>query len=345
MTRNTWRRDPRRAAGSTVIVLTVLVAAVALVTSPAYAYHSDGREGTYACIDCHGDVRDQWTGEGPHGYYLQSTLKCRMCHTVHNNNPSAILLLPQQTITDSCFTCHDGTGAVGVYSSISARGGAVQGEHTVDTTASVPGGSDKLKNVLGCYSCHAVHRATRVESFTGDSHQAMYHGFSHFSNRLLRDDVGDTTRGAFTEYGPDWCAACHDQRMSVSVAHNHPVESSATPSHFSYQNVARMTDTYTLTTELGPLGYTNLGYVMPSPRTGDQVGHDPICQQCHEDSRDVGDVGDVAEFEAALKDYGVYPRPVNPPYVTFPHQTTNRWLLVEQDDDLCLNCHPTPSLP
>gem|GEM_PF-5986730 len=36
---------------------------------------------------------------------------------------------------------------------------------------------------------------------------------------------------------------------------------------------------------------------------------------------------------------------MNPVFVTFPHQTTNDMLLVEQYDDLCTNCHPVTGLP
>ncbi|MDP2183037.1 MAG: cytochrome c3 family protein [Actinomycetota bacterium] len=35
----------------------------------------------------------------------------------------------------------------------------------------------------------------------------------------------------------------------------------------------------------------------------------------------------------------------NPRFQTFPHESVNRRLLVETYDNLCMNCHPTTSLP
>ncbi len=35
----------------------------------------------------------------------------------------------------------------------------------------------------------------------------------------------------------------------------------------------------------------------------------------------------------------------NPRFQNFPHETQNDTMLVESDDDLCLNCHPQSQLP
>jgi hypothetical protein len=35
----------------------------------------------------------------------------------------------------------------------------------------------------------------------------------------------------------------------------------------------------------------------------------------------------------------------NPRFQNFPHETTNSRMLVEEYDDLCLNCHPMSQLP
>jgi Doubled CXXCH motif (Paired_CXXCH_1) len=35
----------------------------------------------------------------------------------------------------------------------------------------------------------------------------------------------------------------------------------------------------------------------------------------------------------------------NPPFQNFPHETVNAKMLVETNDDLCLNCHPADKLP
>jgi predicted CXXCH cytochrome family protein len=357
--------------------LLVLVVALMLLAAPttAFAYwHLDTnlppastREvrgaTTYLCSDCHvtwsgGTAPDGTTvypdgndvstypaidGAGPHGYYRSDTTKCRMCHTVHKAPSDSILLLPAATIQAACFTCHDATGAQGVYSSIKKRGGVVAASHSIDATTHVPGGSDLLPTQLTCTSCHAVHRATAVADFRTDRH--LPYGGAKYSNALLRDDVGGNVVGTYTKYGSDWCAGCHDQRHSDNITvMNHPVETSSTGS-FNYGRVATVETTTSLLTEIlddgAPgtgLGWTNLGYVMPLPRTAQQSGHDPICQQCHEDPRNVGSVGAVVDFPTAQPRTGQVD-------FAFPHETATVNMLVEPGDDLCTNCHPATELP
>lgn len=300
------------------IVAVAFAAATALLATPAFAYHTDGREKTYACIDCHGDDRDAWTGEGPHGYYTTTTAKCRMCHTVHVAPAGSVLLLPTSTVSQSCFSCHDGTGAVGVYTQIAQRGGTVRADHSIDVTAAVPGGSLPLDGLLGCTSCHTPHRSTVLGPYLRDTGHAFYSKTWTYSNNLLRDDINGRARGTITSYGGAWCAACHDGRISSAMANNHP-----TTQTVSYD-----------------LGRSNAGYLMAP--VGTATRRAPYCQQCHEDARDT-----EAAFSASLKDYG-YPAPdapTNPAFTAFPHQTANYNMTVEQYDDLCLNCHSTADLP
>jgi hypothetical protein len=192
----------------------------------------------------------------------------------------------------------------------------VGSSHSVDATTAVPGGSTALAENLGCLSCHAVHSATVVEPFLRDTGRALASKEYVYSNCLLRDDVGGKAHGTYTQYGGAWCSSCHDQRMSSGTVHSHP------------------------TTE-GPtydLGRDNVGYRMAATPGREN----PYCQQCHEDSRDV-----ETAFSASFKDFG-YPSPdapINPAFVTFPHQTVNASMTVEAGDDLCDNCHDYTQLP
>jgi predicted CXXCH cytochrome family protein len=369
-----------RSAGRVRIRLNAaaIAAAFILLAAPsaasAYAWHSDPslpsgtREvrgtTTYDCSDCHvtepggsDEGSSALIGAGPHGYYRSDTNKCRMCHAVHNAPVNSMKLLPTATIQDTCFTCHDATGAKnrGVYSSITFRGGSVAASHSIDTTSHVPGGSVDLTTQLTCTSCHSVHRATTVAAFRTDQALWGVDGGPKESNALLRDDVGGKPRGTYQVYGSDWCAGCHDQRHSDStVVMNHPVESSTTPGAFNYGRVATVLDGASSLTEIRDdvletagwgLGWTNLGYVMPYPRTIEQypseaVQHKPICQQCHEDPRNVGNVGSVVE------DFSNPARPqTGQSGFSFPHQTETIHMVVESGDDLCMNCHPEAQLP
>jgi predicted CXXCH cytochrome family protein len=365
----------RRAGGRLfryALVASCALAVALLVPAVAFGYwHHDPslepsgtREvrGTtvYACPDCH----VTWTGgsdegsatvrgAGPHGYYRTDTSKCRMCHSVHKAPAASIMLLPAATIRDTCFTCHDSTGAAGVYSAITYRAGSVGASHSIDATKRVPGGTEDLAANLSCTSCHAVHRATSIEVFRADTEVPIALGVK-YSNALLRDDVGGKPRGTYTVYGADWCAGCHDRRHSDStVVRNHPVEASTTAGFFNYGRVAAVTRLDETTTEIRAdevggagtgLGYTNFGYVMPWPRTtgvGGQYPHTPICQQCHEDTRDVGVVGATVPMVPGDQSIGTS----NPVFYSFPHETVNKYMVIELKDDLCLNCHPQTSLP
>jgi hypothetical protein len=145
-------------------------------------------------------------------------------------------------------------------------------------------------------------------------------------------------------------------RMESTALHNHPVETET--AGFNYGNVVRVTDAETTSTEMGSLGHSNNGYVMPYPRVSLQDGKGPICQQCHEDSREIGDditnhpqqlqttelwsVTDLDGRNAAGATSPTGDGSDNPGFQTFPHESWNARFLVEVDDDLCLNCHLPP---
>jgi predicted CXXCH cytochrome family protein len=339
-----------------------LALSVALFAAPASGTDETGLTG-WDCPVCH----DGATGIpsiddpfGPHGDYSATSNKCESCHTVHDA-PEGFQLLPGSTITDTCFTCHDGTGGSGVYGS----NGVVQAEHRVDTTSTVPGGDpstggDKsytfsstavgAEGTLTCTDCHSPHASSTVATFTGDRKRTggpWPNGVNgRVGNRLLKSRPNGI--GYDIEYyGADWCAACHQGRASGGTVHNHPVESSTTVGAFYYEYVARVDGIASSNTETGTMGSTNRGYVMPDPRTSDQSGHDPLCQQCHEDARDVGDdvFGQISIDETFSPANNGAPPSYNPALQNFPHESWNPYFLIETDDDLCTNCHDTTGLP
>lgn len=343
-------------------VFLVALAITPLLASPALAFDETHATG-WGCAVCHDgatvlpQLKDPF---GPHGGYTTTSNKCNVCHTLHAA-PTGFKLLPGSTITDTCFTCHDGTGGDGVYSSQ----GTVLASHRVDTTNTVPGGDPTTgasvevtfsstavgaEGTLTCTDCHSPHASSTVATFTGDRRRtagpwaAGING--RLGDRLLRTQPGGIDY-EIPEYGADWCAACHRGRTSTGLVHNHPVESTQTADAYIYDTVARVTTYAVSVTETGSLGSSNFGYVMPYPRTADQSGHSPICQQCHEDARNVGDVayGQVATSEAFWPGIDGSPPNTNPALQNFPHESRNPSFLVETDDDLCTNCHPPSGLP
>jgi predicted CXXCH cytochrome family protein len=326
------------------------------------------------CAMCHaphnGTKLGAVAGKGPHGLYTTTTKRCEACHALHDAGGDK--LLAASTVTASCNTCHDGTGGKGAYGAILARTGVdpqmTGGGHAIDTTSAVPGGDAEsggsatmslsgVGGTLGCNDCHSPHDSQTVTGFPSERWRTTFPlnvVTKTKTNKLLRQHPGDTTGTAVTEYGSDWCLACHKGRGDLGAAHNHPVDSIVTTTTpFTYANVALLsTDDPTSVTVLGTLAGTNRGYLMPYPRTAQQGAHLPICQQCHEDSRNVGtltdNIGDAVPFSVTATD-GNVPTD-NPRFQNFPHETVNYRLLVEAStgayfDDLCLNCHPSAQLP
>lgn len=339
---------------------------------PASGQH-DGSAACSAChIDLYGDdpLLAQAIGKGPHGVYSSSSDRCGACHTLHRA-PDGTKLLPAQSITQSCYSCHDGTGGTGVYGALASRGASAAASHSIDATSVVPGGDGATGGAatmtfrggaggtLGCSDCHSPHDANTVAPWTSQRWRTGVdrrggQGVTR-SNRLLRANPGGSTATA-TVYGSDWCLACHAGRASGGAVHNHPVDSVATTASPSfYEGVARLDsdESTTGTTVVGTLAKTNAGFLMPWPRTPQQEGHLPICQQCHENSRNkaLGGVGSLdatagvaraTAFSSTATDSLVATD--NPQFLSFPHETVNRGFLVETGDDLCLNCHPSSQL-
>lgn len=133
------------------------------------------------CQHCHGYTTDGFplqardsadVYQGPHGNFTTASNKCASCHTLHD--APAASLLPADSIVDTCWSCHDGTGGFGVYGTIKARGlgdpatDTSFGSHRIQVTAEVPGGDadsggTETRTFLGpgglliCTDCHSVH--------------------------------------------------------------------------------------------------------------------------------------------------------------------------------------------
>lgn len=355
-----------------------VVAGLAVVSIPAVAlaYNEGGTVDPTrtTCVSCHGANASppstdtvEVARSGPHGGFNANTNKCSTCHQVHR--AAGIQLLSKETVKDTCNTCHDGTGGSGVYGVLAARGFSVVASHSIDTTNLVPGGNatdggnarmnfSGLSLQMTCTDCHSPHDSDTVDPFIGDRYRTATDSVvaTAATNRLLRKNPGGTAT-TVSVYGSNWCGGCHAGRLRNDTSvHNHPVETTATAATpYNYGNLWRVSTSVSPTSapasatvsQLGPLGGNNNGYLMLSPRPWTGT-HYPICQQCHEDPRNLGAL-DESGGEAKPATYTVTSADGadandNPRVQVFPHESTSTAFLVERGDDLCLNCHASGAL-
>jgi predicted CXXCH cytochrome family protein len=297
---------------------------------------------------------------GPHGGFTDVTDFCTACHSVHEAAASS-KLLPSETMLGICNTCHDlsytGTGGLrsgGVYGAIRAQGVAVQGRHNIadynetdtapsdgsksyEATANIPGGGS-LAEKLNCDDCHTPHGNTTMQPIPAQRWRMSGGSTMTASNKILQDDVNGTPAGTYSIYGADWCAACHTRRHSDSKGlagvNNHPVDQSGAKYFDPSMAAQGLAWTATATAE-GGLPDRQAGWSREATS-----GWAPMCQQCHDNPRNVESRYIVTESPNDGRATGDNPR-----WQNFPHETYTPMFLVETGDDLCMNCHPTGGLP
>ena len=329
------------------------------ISQPTSSVASVSKPSTWSAFDTEASST-VGSRKGPHGGYTSGTQKCQTCHVIHDA-PGNVALLPQNTIDATCYTCHDGTGGGGVYGVIRFRTGvAPAAQHRVGAASlngsakvTVPGGDPITggsidttftgeNGALTCTDCHSPHNSKTVKPFIGDRKRSVADTSSAIpTNKLLRQTPTKGTT-VVTEYGSDWCEACHKGRHSAaSTIGNHPAADTTTAPGWDYSHVNVVTgfNTNAVAAAKGSLGGSNFGYVM---QPGEAQPF-PICQQCHEDARTVGNTTQF-QVSSTTESFTTNADGVNggnPRFQNFPHESQNPSFLIETGDGLCLNCHPT----
>ncbi|MDZ4179494.1 MAG: hypothetical protein U1E29_09720 [Coriobacteriia bacterium] len=174
----------------------VIVAFSLLVAAPAMA-----ETGSYY-IDWSEVATLPGNGTSPHGGYNTATVKCGVCHSVHNASALGAEVLLPSSVADACSYCHldSASGYTQVYNGDPDNyyGTDYSNAHNFYDTGSGWTG-------VQCTTCHQVHGA--ANQVTGNAYLAQ---------RLLKNQVqydlnagaplpGDSPEEALTK----WCAGCH----------------------------------------------------------------------------------------------------------------------------------------
>lgn len=145
-----------------------------------------------AAVAIEGDSSWLPASGSPHGAYDTNTVKCRVCHALHQADATGEVLL-QGTVADACTYCHISTfaGKIRVYNGVSGN----------YTTA-----GNKAHDSAGgatCVNCHQVHGATS---------QMFNHAY--LREKILKSgpiqggvtvNAGDANDVAVSKY----CTRCH----------------------------------------------------------------------------------------------------------------------------------------
>lgn len=151
-------------------------------------------------------------GTSPHGGYSTSTVKCRVCHAVHNAGAGGELLL-RSTVADACNYCH--VGGAGGYTQVyggnpaNYSGTDFNNAHNSYQVASVEQG-------VQCTYCHQVHAADSVMSANAYLTTKLLIApktFVPFPQPNANPELGvplstDTSNTALTKF----CETCHYTR-------------------------------------------------------------------------------------------------------------------------------------
>ncbi len=331
------------------------------------AYSTHNLNSSEMCTACHGGDRNVYT-KGIHDYMISSAYTgttltaagwCLICHDIHEAEQRN--LLPEQTISDFCFLCHDGTSAnvdgdidadaynptLGYYTANNIIYGLVTtslgpiSRHRVNSnntkyfetgaTSTIPLGSPPLDTPLKCTTCHSPHGTSTkiVDIFNSKSAvpdspdwtSGVSYG-QYDQNMLLKRYINGNTA---TTYSGGWCATCHWKAADmISSAPDHPVDTSTPYNWATGSSLNPVSDPrYTYDANYD-VYFFNHAYNATSGAPA------PICMNCHDDRMDVEELPYTTTYTYSDN---------------FPHEVNNPRMTVETGDDLCLNCHITTELP
>lgn len=192
------------------IVIVVLGATFAALAFAAPALADLGNSGfvSWGDVEGTGGNPSSETSLSPHGGFSTSTVKCAVCHAVHQANKSGSEVLLRSSVANACTYCHidlKGSAETSVYDGVMTN-------YTVETEYGHQSYSGGLEGVK-CEQCHQVHAAEqfmtankylRKKILIGSKTQDLLD--SYYDPRIATaPGSGDPKDEALTK----WCTRCH----------------------------------------------------------------------------------------------------------------------------------------
>ncbi|MDI6689785.1 MAG: hypothetical protein QME54_05135 [Actinomycetota bacterium] len=267
---------------------------------------------------------------GPHGDYADTTNKCKDCHAVHLAQ-GQWRLLRDNTRATACDACHGSGGLSAIIITTNEEG------HTMGYTGTAPDDSDPAWSVtsFGCMDCHSPHDNNTVV-LTGKE-----------TSKLLKadPDPGEALYWTGTGDESQWCSDCHSANYGLHTDVKYMGAGNTVPRYGHDCSTAgpHVTATYPCGAPDGCHGHPDFpaapGKVSfpdndyPSGMAPD--GNDgPTCRQCHQTD---GIPGVWPHRQGTNPNTGT---------VTSRDMLKNTFdASADKLDDVCNDCHFTPSLP
>lgn len=276
----------------------------------------------------------------PHGSYADTTDMCKDCHAVHLAQASYKLLRPGVTSADPCSYCHGSGGATTKIAILNTSGHG--GNPDVNTVVApddvTPAYSASSNYPFNCATCHAVHGNNVVGGLTNAVNPGT-------TDRILKNDPDPNDNRAYYAAGTVvslsvWCQNCHGANYGTYGQQKTVSEGASTTSAWGHD---ASSSGFSIMTKAA--GGTVASVTSPGSATDG-----PRCNQCHSAGAGVAWVGgQVGQVQTGA---------VGSQTVNFPHSGyTGSYSLLKNStnlsvgasgaflDDVCNDCHYTPSLP
>lgn len=284
-----------------------------------------------------------------HGGYADTTDKCKDCHAVHLAQGSYKILRPGTTgSATGCDYCH-GSGTGSSYNSIylNTSGHGPGGSQTAPDDKNPPFSSGDF----GCAACHSVHDRNTIGALTNAANRPTSN-----SARMLKADPDTLDGDTWTPVGATvtmsrWCMNCHSANYGT-YGQQTTVLDGGSPTA-AYGHGAGATAGISI---YAPVSNTTVAVVRSNYSTSDiNTVPLPRCNQCHAAgaAAGVGASGWVSGQSGQVPTGGTGINNVN-----FPHTGyVGGFALLKSSanintapanvrlDDVCNDCHYTPSLP